>query len=187
MSKQRDTTAETPASANIGLSALPIAAAPVPERIGQAINPGNPGAAAAPVPVRRPIGECLGLMIECPVCGKPTFVTDARGARTPTQVITSQWWVLTKCQGFCGSVLRKRGELVTVLADSMPKPVVRTLGEAVGHFVLCPRELPDADGVGHVCGARSQATWDMDVGHRIICPHCGPRATAGTTLVEVVG
>ncbi len=146
-----------------------------------------PPSAAPAQPVKRPIGECVGLMIECPQCGKPAQVADARGARTATQVIASRWWVLMKCQGYCGSVLRKTAEVVTVLPESLPKPVVKTLAEAVGKWVLCPRELPDADGVMHVCGARSQAAWTIDDGHVVRCPHCGVRAMPGGTAVEVVG
>jgi hypothetical protein len=43
-------------------------------------------------PVKVPIGDCIGKMIECPVCHKPASVTDARGARTATQVLSSTWW-----------------------------------------------------------------------------------------------
>ena len=138
-------------------------------------------------PVKVPIGECLGLMIECPQCGKPAAVTNARGARTPTQVLSSKWWVMVKCQGFCGSMLRKVDEKVSVLPESLPKPVTKTLGAAVGQYVLCPRELAQPDGGKRVCAARSRAGWSIDEGHTITCPQCGARAWDGGTVVEVVG
>jgi DNA-directed RNA polymerase subunit RPC12/RpoP len=138
-------------------------------------------------PAKLAIGDCLGLMIQCPQCGKPAAVTHARGARTQTQVVSSAWWVLVKCTGFCGSVLRKVNEPVTVLPESMPKPPVKTLGAAVGQFVLCPRTIDLPDGGNRVCGARGQAAWTIDEGHMIACPQCGSRAWPGDTLVEVVG
>jgi hypothetical protein len=133
-----------------------------------------------------PIGECLGKMIECPMCGRDASVTHARGARTLTQVVSSKWWVLVKCQGYCGSRLERVALPVKVLPQSQPKPVVKTLGECVGHFVLCPNQVKHPDGSTTVCAAKSQARWDMDTGHGIICPTCGPRAYAGGTMVEVV-
>jgi hypothetical protein len=124
------------------------------------------------------IGTCLGRMVECPVCKAPTYVTHARGARTPTQVISSKFWVIADCKGFCGKVQRRKEELVTVLPEAVPEPVFKTLGAAVGHFVLCPR-----DG----CGAKAQAAWDMDSGHKVICPDCGTRELPGDSMVEMVG
>jgi hypothetical protein len=147
------------------------------------INPPAP----PPKPVRLPIGQCLGKMIFCPACGKPTEVTHARGARTATQVVSSTWWVLTKCSGYCGSVLRRVAEVVTVMPESVPKPVVKSLGAVVGKVVLCPNKLRLPDGDTRPCGREARATWDQDHAHAVVCPDCGVIPYPGSTLVEVVG
>jgi hypothetical protein len=132
-----------------------------------------------PKPGKVAIGTCLGKMVECPACGKPAYVTDARGARTLTQVVSSKWWVLAKCTGYCGNVLRRsETDMVTVLPESQPVPVFKSLGAAVGHWILCPREN---------CGAKSQAQWSMDEAHTINCPECGCRPYPSETQVEMVG
>ena len=47
--------------------------------------------------------------------------------------------------------------------ESMPAPVVEPLGAVVGHFVLCPVEIPaNPDGSSRICGAKAQAAWNME-------------------------
>jgi DNA-directed RNA polymerase subunit RPC12/RpoP len=128
----------------------------------------------------------LGKMIECPTCGKPTEVTHARGARTATQVVSSVWWVKAICQGYCGAVLRRVAELVTVMPESIPKPVVKSLGACVGRVVLCPGEVRLPDGSARPCGREARAAWDTEQAHHVVCPDCGVRAYSGAILVEVV-
>jgi hypothetical protein len=130
-----------------------------------------------PIPAQVPIGDCLGKMVDCPTCGKAAYVDHARGARTATQVISSKWWVLVKCKGYCGSFLSKIATPVTVQPEPEPPVITRTLGEAVGKFILCPRET---------CRARAQAAWTMDEGHIVTCGQCQTRAYPGTTVVEIV-
>ena len=159
----------------------------VPAEADQA--PGTSGVAAIAAsspPAKVAIGTCLGRMIACPTCGKPTLVTHARGARTVTQVISSKFWVLAKCTGFCGNCLRHTDEQVMLLPESMPAPVVKPLGAVVGHFVLCPVEIPNPDGSSRICGAKAQATWTMEEAHAIVCPVCGKRPYPGDTPVELV-
>ena len=127
---------------------------------------------------RLPIGECIGKTILCPECGKPASVDNARGGRTPTQVISSKWWVLVKCKGVCGSKLRKVAELVELHPDSVPRPVFKTLGQAVGKFIKCPK--PD-------CQAKSRAAWTADDGHVIECPTHLSEPYPSETVVEVIG
>lgn len=146
----------------------------------------EPQIAAELPPAKVAIGTCLGKMIACPTCGKPTLVTHARGARTVTQVISSKFWVLAKCTGFCGNCLRHTDEQVMLLPESMPAPVVKPLGAVVGHFVLCPVEIPNPDGSSRICGAKAQAAWNMEDAHTIVCPVCGKRPYLGTTPVELV-
>jgi hypothetical protein len=130
-----------------------------------------------PIPAQVQIGDCLGKMVQCPLCGKPAYVDHARGARTATQVISSKWWVLVKCKGYCGSMLSKINTMVTPEAEPEPEVVTRTLGEAVGKFILCPRES---------CRARAQAAWTLDEGHVVTCGQCQTRPYPGTTVVEIV-
>jgi hypothetical protein len=207
MSKHREqTTVEAPAPAPIGLKskmlviteeatgmpddifdAIGSLEAPAPAPIAATSNAVLIPPAPEPKPVQRPIGDCLGLMILCPTCSKPTEVTHARGARTATQVVSSKWWVLAKCQGYCGSVLRRTAELVTVMPESVPKPVIKSLGAVVGKTVLCPNELRLPDGDSRPCGREARATWDQDHAHAVVCPDCGVIPYPGATLVEVVG
>lgn len=160
----------------------------MPDDIFDAIDSLKPAAPIrAPKAVHRPIGECLGLMIVCPACGKPTEVTHARGARTATQVVSSTWWVKAMCSGYCGAVLRRVAEVVTVLPESVPRPVVKPLGASIGKVVLCPNELRLPDGDTRTCGREARATWDQDHAHAVVCPDCGVIPYPGATLVEVVG
>jgi hypothetical protein len=130
------------------------------------------------VAVQVPIGDCLGKMVGCPQCGKPAYVDHARGARTATQVISSRFWVLVTCKGYCGKRLEKIGTPVTPEAEPEPEVITRTLGEAVGKWILCPRES---------CRARAQAAWTIDDGHVVTCGQCQTRPYPGTTIVEIVG
>jgi hypothetical protein len=171
MSKHRqETTVEAPAPAPI--PGVPSSAPEIPP---------------APAPLRLPIGQCLGKMIFCPTCNAKTEVTHARGARTATQVVSSIWWVKAICSGFCGAVLRRTAEVVTVMPDSVPKPVVKSLGAAVGKRVLCPNELRLPDGDTRPCGREARATWDQEQAHAVVCPDCGVIPYPGATLVELVG
>jgi hypothetical protein len=131
----------------------------------------------APPPAKVEIGTCLGKMVDCPNCGKPAYVDHARGARTVTQVLSSQWWVLVKCRGYCGAYLSKIKTPVTPQPEPEPEVITKTLGEAVGRFVLCPRES---------CRAKAQAAWTLDLGHVVTCGSCQTRAYPGETVVELV-
>ena len=137
-------------------------------------------------PAKVEIGTCLGRMIACPSCGKPALVTHARGARTVNQVISSKFWVLAKCTGYCGNGLRRIAELVTLLPESLPVPVIKPLGTIVGHFVMCPIEDTLEDGSERVCGAKSQAQWNETLAHNIHCPVHGARPYPGDTPCELV-
>lgn len=148
-------------------------------------EPPVPAIAPELPPAKVEIGTCLGRMIACPTCGKPTLVTHARGARNLTQVISSKFWVLAKCQGFCGNMLRRTKEEVTLLPESIPVPVVKPLGTIVGHFVLCPMEDPQPDGGKRVCGVKAQAEWNQEDAHIIRCPVHGKRPYPGDTQVEL--
>ena len=68
-------------------------------------HPEPAGIRRGAAPAKVAIGTCLGRMIACPTCGKPTLVTHAQVARTVTQVISSKFWVLAKCTGFHGACL----------------------------------------------------------------------------------
>jgi hypothetical protein len=142
-------------------------------------QPDSPAAIAAappvPVPVQVPVGECLGKMVECPICGKPAYVDHARGARTLTQVISSKFWVMLTCKGYCGKALCKTITEVTPLAEPIPEPVWKSLGEAVGGFVRCPK-----------CSGKARAAWTLDDAHVIQCGQCGQRAYPSEETVEVV-
>jgi hypothetical protein len=137
-----------------------------------------------------PIGDCVGKMIDCPTCGKPAMVQNARGARTVTQVLSSKWWVMVKCGGFCGSVLHRIALPVSLRPQPEPEPVFKSLGAAVGSMVKCPRVFMRDMGTAlertELCGARAKAAWTLDEGHVIACPECQVQAYPGETLVEVI-
>jgi hypothetical protein len=145
----------------------------------------------APVPAKVELGECIGKMIECPTCGKPALVQNARGARTQTQVLSSKWWVMVKCGGYCGSCLHRVALLVTPLPQPIPEPVIKELGACVGKSVKCPKAFLRNMGTAlertELCNEKAQAAWDIDLGHTVKCPQCGVEAYEGSTLVEVVG
>jgi hypothetical protein len=165
--------------------------APVPSGSTPPGPPSRGGESYAEVAGLTPIGECVGKMIDCPTCGKPAMVQNARGARTQTQVLSSKWWVMVKCSGFCGSVLRRVAELVTVRPVPEPEPVIKALGACVGQFVKCPRSFLRDMGTAlertEICGAKSRAAWTLDEGHIVDCPQCQIQPYPGDTLVEVIG
>lgn len=134
--------------------------------------------AAAPMPVKQvPIEDCIDRTIICPDCGSHATVSNARGARTATQVVSSRWWVMTRCSGVCGAKLRKVGTLVTVLPEAIREPIRMPLGEAVGRWVKCLREN---------CSGRARASWDSDIAHAVQCQECGLTAYPADTLVEII-
>jgi hypothetical protein len=132
-----------------------------------------------PAPARVPINQAIGKMVKCCECGHPSFVDNARGSRTETQVISSKFWVKTICKppGVCGAKLRKVTDLVELLEQPEPVKVKKALGESVGKFVLCP--LAE-------CGCKSMAIWRDDVAHAVQCPVHGLRAYPTDTQLEVI-
>ena len=135
------------------------------------------GLQSPPVPVRVPIEHCVGKTITCPECGSQAYVTDSRGGRSPTQVLSSQWWFRCRCEGTCGAKLRKAGTMVSVLSESLPKPKVEMLARAVGKWVGCPLEG---------CGLRSRAGYSTEHGHDVTCPEHGTVPhPGGLTMVEL--
>lgn len=148
----------------------------VPDDIFDAIDAMKPTPKPpAPIPPAQVlILACIGKMCECPQCGKPAFVTDARGTRTATQVVSSRWWVLVKCTGYCGNMLRKTATPVTPLPD-VPVPVVTTtVGAAVGKAVKCP-----------LCGGKALVRCMVEAEHMIHCIRCGAADYPPETVVEL--
>jgi hypothetical protein len=125
-------------------------------------------------PAQVPIGGLVGSMCSCPACGKPAYVTDARGTRTATQVVSSRWWVMVKCTGHCGNMLRKTATLVIPLPD-VPVPVVTTtVGAAVGKSIKCPR-----------CSGKALVRCMVGAEHMIHCVQCGAADYPSETVVEL--
>jgi hypothetical protein len=132
----------------------------------------------APKPAKLPLGELVGRTVECPDCGKPAEVGDARAAKHLSgAVITSRFWVKLHCTGWCGVKLHKA--TTTALPLDVPRAVPQRveLGKVVGHFCRCPQ-----------CGDKARAAWVEDLGgHAIDCPTCGPRSASPLEPVELLG
>jgi hypothetical protein len=133
-----------------------------------------------PVPKVLPIGQAANKQIRCPRCGKPAAVTNARGARTQQQVISSLWWMLIRCSGIDGAFLEHSTTLVTLL-ETPHDPVIKQLAHVIGKDVHCPMVLPD----GTVCWARGKGEWTIDEAHGIRCCEHGFTAFPGNQYVEL--
>jgi hypothetical protein len=130
--------------------------------------------------LRLPIGQCVGRMVVCPQCNSPASVDHARGNKSAGQVISSPWYVLTRCQGHfgCGAALRKVDMVVEVLPEPIPAPKTETLGRSVGHRIICPRK--------GCSSPRASGAWSIELGHTVQCLECGETPYPGITMVELV-
>jgi hypothetical protein len=145
-----------------------------------------PAAPPAPPAPKIPIGQAAGKQIRCTRCGKPAAVTNARGARTQQQVISSLWWMFIRCSSTCGAFLEHSTTLVDVLEDSARTPTIKMLSHVIGQDVHCPHIQEHPDGTSTVCWERARAEWTPDEAHGVRCHHeHGFVPFPGNTYVEL--
>ena len=134
------------------------------------------------IPARQKVAikDCVGKVIVCPNCGRLAEVFQARGSGTKAgnQFSTSQFWVMMKCKGFCGSKLERIETSVELAPEPKPRPELSELGKVIGRRVRCP--------IGG-CGQPSLASFDIDdSGHVIVCPVHQSEHYDSTFIVELV-
>lgn len=126
------------------------------------------------------IKDCVGKVIVCPDCGALAEVFQARGSGTKAanRIATSQFWVMMRCKGFCGSKLMRIATPVELAPQPVPRPELSELGKVLGRRVRCPIEG---------CGQASLASFDIDdSGQVIVCPVHQSEHYDSTTIVELV-